>query len=340
MARSANHSALDVESTVKELKAQNKQVTPYRVQKMLGGGSFAWVKSTLDLLGYGDNFGVPDSIDPDTSELIRLVQPLVDRLHQTARLDLDKVVDEKSTVIAASEAKQKELSQAIQELELQLRNEKSRNMVLVQTNGELQSLLKEEEKAHKMTRSALNIAQGDIKILAAQRQEAEKLADSQRANLQVFREATKDQLDALKQAHRTESQSLHSQLNEFRSQLQHSRTELVKLNRENAELLKSKVQAQNELQTTRCELTAAEIMIKDLSAYRNVYTAALSRLESSLEHERKERKIITERHTTLTQTLSEEQQSAHRYRVQVEQLIATLPEKRKKEQVRLINLLT
>lgn len=36
MARPAAHAITDVERIAKQLKSQNKQVTPYRVQKLLG----------------------------------------------------------------------------------------------------------------------------------------------------------------------------------------------------------------------------------------------------------------------------------------------------------------
>ncbi|MBO6753410.1 MAG: DNA-binding protein, partial [Spongiibacter sp.] len=99
MARPAAHAITDVERIAKQLKSQNKQVTPYRVQKLLGGGSFAWVKSALDQLGYQEDAGLPAGIDENTAQLLRLIQPLVDQLTQQARSDMDIAVQRLEKVV-------------------------------------------------------------------------------------------------------------------------------------------------------------------------------------------------------------------------------------------------
>lgn len=121
MARPAAHAITDVERIAKQLKSQNKQVTPYRVQKLLGGGSFAWVKSALDQLGYQEDAGLPAGIDENTAQLLRLIQPLVDQLTQQARSDMDiavqrleKVVQEQDSTLSEREQELKTLRSGLQ----------------------------------------------------------------------------------------------------------------------------------------------------------------------------------------------------------------------------------
>ncbi|POP52843.1 DNA-binding protein [Zhongshania marina] len=288
MARAAAHSLTDVEKIAKQLKSQNKQVTPYRVQKTLGGGSFGWIKGALDQLGYQDDAGLPAGIDESTAQLLRLAQPLIDHLTQQARSDMDSAVGkleealaDKNSELAEQEVKRKECRQQCDA----------------------------EQDAHRKTRLALESAEARISTLektiaeseathhadqARSRQLEAQLQDrnTQITALQMDRQQQREDFAAQRKALRSEHDAATARLEQQRRESVIDATSLREtvqtLTRDNAALVNERQELQRQYRGITGELTVLkqklDKAIENHRADSMEQAKAQSRLETELEN--------------------------------------------------------
>ena len=342
MARPAAHAITDVERIAKQLKSQNKQVTPYRVQKALGGGSFAWVKGALDQLGYQEDAGLPAGIDDNTAQLLRLIQPLVDHLTQQARSDMDI---------------------AVQRLEMIVQKQ---DMTLSEREQELKTLrsgLEKESEAHRITRESLETRKSEIDVLerSLADEKANRLADqakvasldsrlkdrdAQLASLNADRQQQREDFAAQRKSLRAEHEASVSRLEKLRrdSVMDGSklRDEVQILTRENATLINERQTLQRQCRELEGKLAELNDKLSQAAEARRMESASqaksLARLEIEVD--------------TLTTKLELERADAEHYRdahkscqaglqnhiKQLEQLSTVLP-KTAKAQSALNNLI-
>lgn len=237
MARPAAHAITDVERIAKQLKSQNKQVTPYRVQKLLGGGSFAWVKSALDQLGYHEDLGLPAGIDDNTLQLLRVAQPFVDHLTQQARSEMDAAVEKLEKAADDQEEIRKNLEEELADQKKQ--NSADRN-ALQQTQTSLlsaQDRISELEKSLNDSENRLRVSETRVSELETQLQDKQSQLATLRNDRQQEREDFASQRKALRAEHDASISRLELLRREAVQESNKQRTLVQSLTGQNASLV-------------------------------------------------------------------------------------------------------
>ncbi|EIF42834.1 hypothetical protein DOK_11656 [gamma proteobacterium BDW918] len=333
MARPAAYAITDVERVAKQLKSQNKQATPYRVQKALGGGSFAWVKAALDQLGYQEDAGLPSGIDGSTAELIRLIQPLVDYLTKEARSDMDAAVDKLQSALddKALEANQSNREKADSQRQLDaeaLAHQESREQLAIATRkiGELEKSLAEETTAKVLEhtsaaqlREQLNDKERQIAALHADRQQLREEFAAERKAMRADHEADKSRMEQLRR------DAVRDGMKE--------RDSVQTLTRENAALVAERQALQRRLRELENELLASKNKLSDHQekhqSEMTAFTKAITRLESSLEQTNKKAEDASQEAARAIQKLLSSQAVLQRHLNNIEHMEPLLPKEGK-----------
>jgi chromosome segregation ATPase len=285
MARPAAHAITDVERIAKQLKSQNKQVTPYRVQKALGGGSFAWVKGALDQLGFQDDAGLPAGIDDATAQLLRLAQPLVDHLTQQARSDMDIAVQRLETTLRETEARladhEQEISSLRNEIESESEAHRSTREILEAREATI-SLL---EKSLAEAKSNHQADQSQIALLDSKLQDR----DAQLASLHNDRQQQREDFAAQRKSLRAEHEATVSRLEKLRrdSVMDASklRDEAQGLTRENATLVSERQNLQRQCRELEGELAVLNDKLVQAAEAQRIESASQVKTQARLELE-------------------------------------------------------
>ncbi len=337
MARAAAHSIIDVEAIAKKLSSQNKQVTPYRVQKQLGGGSFAWVKSALEQLGYGEDYGLPESLDPDTAELIRLVQPLVDRFHLNARSDMDLMIAkyEESRAVLDSEIRKLEstLSESNDKLTAEIQSHQTTAAALEDVRVKLSESLKREQTQL----AKVNTQEVEIRSLNEKTSAQDEMIESQRENLKTTRETAAKHLSDMKREYESKGSAAEKQIRDLKGDMQKLRADLLSLNTENAKLVKERITLQENLRTKSSELKDAEALAASVGTQNNELSKAIARLEVKLEMTSAQSESIKTERDNAVQVTQQLKQEASKKLGLIEQLIQLLPKQVQQKNEHLIN---
>ncbi len=264
MARPSRFSALDVEKVAKALAQENLQVTPYRIQRRLGGGSIAWIEQACTELGLDlSKLGLPDGVDPDVLKALNLLQPLLNQFRAEAQHDL-----------AAAEAAHTKTAQHHQETVERLTM--ARDGAL-RENAELRAQLEARDTAlaaaHQVSEARLvqiralesegQAATGAIEKREAQLADAKALNDNLRDNLSHLQDSAKAQLENLRQAHAGEVSALRMQVKALDDQVIELRESATQLNRQNAELVADKRSLQSRGRDLERAVAAAERKASD-----------------------------------------------------------------------------
>ena len=290
MGRASANSITDVEKAAKLLNSQGKQVTPYRVQKALGGGSYGWIKGTLEQLGYGDSAGLPDGvdIDEDTAQLLRLIQPLINQLNLRASEDNDKLVSSHKVELENRDREAEEL----------------RNKLASVTEH-----LEAEQHAHTACRSELEASQTKVQELEHSESELqhslkqcrdslaqkEELVESLRENLTSARTAAATHLNDLKRELTTKISQIERDHRDTRFECQRLRDELLVLNRENARLIADTTSAKEETRRVESQLAEAQTELEATQSTTQELESRLSALDSELQAQHNEANKAAER---------------------------------------------
>lgn len=255
MARPSAHSSTDVDNAAKDLIRRGLQVTPSRIRTQLRGGSFGWIKDTLDALGYNSNAGLPEGLDETTAALIKATQPLVELLQQQASKTLDaeteahnKLVKTLSDQNAELLADNDKLRAKITELEIQSSEASKSRVFALNELAECQKELTE-------TKQQVTRNEGAIKSLENRLVDGEKLSTHLRENLQQFREMSKEQMQEARSAHQSELLAIREQLKNAQKKLNLSREDVISLNRHNAELFQIKRENENRIMLLKDEIS-------------------------------------------------------------------------------------
>lgn len=337
MARAAAHSIIDVEAIAKKLSSQNKQVTPYRVQKQLGGGSFAWVKSALEQLGYGEDYGLPESLDPDTAELIRLVQPLVDRFHLNARSDMDLMIAKYEESRTLLDDKILKIESTLCEANDNLTTEIHRHQTTTTELEDVRAKLSESLKREQVQLTKANAQETEIRSLNEKTIAQHEMIESLRENLKSTRETAAKHLSDMKREYESKGSTAEKQIRDLKGDLHKLRSELLSLNTENAELVKERITLQENLRTKSSEFKDAEALAASAGKRNNELSDAITRLEVKLEMTSAHSESIkTERDNAMHVTQLLKQEASKKIGL-IEQLIQLLPKQIQEKNDLLIN---
>jgi predicted nucleic acid-binding Zn-ribbon protein len=294
MARPAAHSITDVERIAKQLKSQNKQVTPYRVQKALGGGSFAWVKEALEQLGFQDDAGLPTGIDDATARLLRLAQPLVDHLTQQARSDMDTAVEKLQTALTDKNSVLTQQSEKLKENreQLDLEHEAHRNTRLALESA--QAKITALEKSHSESETSYQAEKARTRQLEMQLQDR----DAQLTALQADRQQQREDFAAQRKALRGEHDAATARLEKLRRESvidATSQRETVKtLTRDNAALVSERQELQRQCRNFQSELTTLKQKLDNAFENHRVDSVKQAKAQSRLETELENAKALIE----------------------------------------------
>jgi chromosome segregation ATPase len=301
MSRAPANNFKDVEAIVRQLLENQQQVTPYRVQKELGRGSYAWVKKCLAKLEMLPGAGLPAGTDPDVAEVIRLTQPLVDRLNERARKDMDKAIEghekeievyesqleraeaEKIRLNSLIRAEKDRADRAAEDLE-QAHKSAQRDAEKAETRlAKAEEATRTEAEKHEKTRESLAKVQAKNADLAAQLSEAKTEARTTQANLEHFRASSAEQAQETRNSHAAELGQLNKRLQGLEKDLSDKNNKLGQLNRENAELVAERSTLNKEVLALQASLKEAE---RDATAAHERERHALdrcTRLEAQIE---------------------------------------------------------
>lgn len=305
MARAAANQKTDVEAAVRKLREQQLQVTPYRIQKILGGGSYAWIRQTLRELQIQPGDGLPDSIDKDMAKLIRLAQPLVEELAERANKDLDKQVESHDQAMSDLMTQLEKAEVEKQRLASRLRAETRRADVAeaalkraeesnaaekTKLEGRLSDLdaeRKNETQKHEVTREKLTEAKDTISALEKQLSESEAAAKADRElnaeKLNHYRNSAARQASEVKAIHAEEIKNLNLRIRDLETKESRKTHELGQLNRENAELVTQLANERKNAAELQEQLTALKAKVQEAQSALSTAQTENARLEAKLE---------------------------------------------------------
>lgn len=255
MARAQSFSLRELEEIAKKLTARGEQITPYRVQRMLGRGSIPAITRMLREHNIGvERAGLPHGTDPDLIKILNLLQPVVNEFRTQAQADMAAQAERHEEEVAKLESSLREAKEDQETLQGDLTEAMTEAESLETALEQVRTELAETTTSLTEKSEQLAVALNQNESLAARLKDKQEAMGALQATVESERLASQQRYEDVKQSHAHETATMYLRLEALENRVTELLDNNQTLNTQNAGLVAERSHLQREVRSLKDEL--------------------------------------------------------------------------------------